>query len=417
MDPVLARIDAWQQAGLLDPATADRLRADEAARTAGAGPASTDDRSGPAGSTAAQRHERKGVSAAEVLGPAPTVPEMFAYLGGGFLLAAWTAFVARLAGDGLGGEGSLAIVGGGLLIAAVVLAAVGLVLRAGDDRRRRGAGMAFLGAILYAVGAAAGFLSSLNVSGSAELLILAVIGVAVAAVVRFIHAGLLTQFGLLASVTALAGAILTWLRTLVTPVSFTDAGDPIGATVDPLVMILVAAATWLLVALGLGLLALREANASRDSVAAPGAPGRRATLTRIWAGTIAVGGLASALSTSDLLANGDFGRVVTPWIMDVALVVLAAILVERAFRRHSGAFLFAAGMGLIIALTDFNFSYLSSSPELGLLTEGALLLGVGFGADRLRRRLPSGPPAATTAGRPPAEIARDVAGGVDSTTI
>jgi hypothetical protein len=393
MDPVLARIDAWQQAGLLDPVTAARLRADEAGRTAdagrtaGAGPASTADPSASLAQPSGQRRERKGVSAADVLGPAPPVPEMFAYLGVGFLLAAWTAFVARLEGDG-----SLAVVGGGLLIAAVVLASVGLVLRAGDDRRRRGAGMAFLGAILYSVGAAAGFLSSLNVSGSAEYVILAIIGLVVAAAVRFIHAGLLTQFGLIASITALAGAVLTWLRDVVTPNTFTDEGQPIGPTPDPLVLILVGAATWLLVALGLGLLALREANASRDSAAAPGAPGRRATLTRIWAGTIAVGGLASALSTSDQLANGDYGRVVAPWIMDAALLVLAAILVERAFRRHAGAFLFAAGIALIIALTDFNFSYLSSSPELGLLTEGALLLGVGFGADRLRRRLPGGPP-------------------------
>jgi hypothetical protein len=389
MDPVLARIDAWQQAGLLDPVTAARLRADEGARSAGA-------------ADAVAPRERKGVSAADVLGPAPTVPEMFGYLGVGFLLAAWTAFVARLAGDG-----SLAIVGGGLLVAAVVLAGVGLILRTGDDRRRRGAGMAFLLAIFYAVGAAAGLLGSLQVSGSAEFVILAVVGVAVAAVVRFIHAGLLTQLGLLVSVTALAGAVLTLLRELATPVTFTEKGALIGATVDPLVMILVAAATWLLVALGLGLLALGEANASRDSVAAPGAPGRRATLTRIWAGTIAVGGLASALSTSDMRGNGDFGRVVTPWIMDVALVVLAAILVERAFRRHSGAFLFAAGIGLIISLTDFNFGYLSSSPELGLLTEGALLLGVGFGADRLRRRLPGGPPEATTSDRSPRDAAAE----------
>ena len=31
MDPVLDRIDAWQQAGLIDPETASRLRADVAA--------------------------------------------------------------------------------------------------------------------------------------------------------------------------------------------------------------------------------------------------------------------------------------------------------------------------------------------------------------------------------------------------
>ena len=73
--------------------------------------------------------------------------------------------------------------------------------------------------------------------------------------------------------------------------------------------------------------------------------------------------------------------------MDVILLVLAAVLVERAFRRGAGAFLLAAGLALVIALTDLNFTYLSSSPELGLLVEGGLLLAIGFGADRLRRRL------------------------------
>ncbi len=384
MDPVLDRIDGWQRAGLLDRETADRLRADVAARpmspaTAGAEPAQP-------GSAIAGTHGpgRLGVSAGDVLGPAPIVVEMFAYLGGGFLLAAWTAFVARLSGD----SGNVAIVSGGLLVAAIVLAAVGLALRSGDARRRRGAGVALLGATLYAVGAAAGLLSSLSVSGSAAFVVLASIGLVVAVVVRFLHAGLLTQLGLLVATTTLAAALLNGLRDVVAPTNFTEKGEPIGATPDPLLLIGASAVTWLLVALGLGLLAVREANATRDSASAPGAPGRRATLTRFWAGAVAVAGLASSLSTSGPMPNENYGRIVTPWVMDVALLILAAILVERAFHRRSGAFLFAAGTALIIALTDFNFSYLTSSPELGLLIEGGLLLAVGFGADRLRRRLP-----------------------------
>ena len=94
---------------------------------------------------------------------------------------------------------------------------------------------------------------------------------------------------------------------------------------------------------------------------------------------------------------------ITPWIMDAILLGLVAILVERAFRRTAGAFLFAAGIGLIVALTDFNFSYLSGSTELGLLVEGGLLLAVGFGADRLRRRLPGGPSAGPDALGQPAD--------------
>ena len=408
MDPVLARIDAWQQAGLIDPMTADRLRAAEAAEP-GAADRPLAAAPFPAASTGqAQAQGRIGVSAADVLGPGPTVVEMFAYLGGGFLLAAWTAFVTRLSGD----NGNLTTTAVGLLAAAVVLAAIGLALRTGDELRRRGAGVAFLGATLYSVGAAAGLLNSFNIYGSAQFLVLATIGVAVAAIVRFIHAGLLTQFGLLAGITAFAAATLQWLRDIVAPVNFTEKGEPIGAMPDPLLLIGVSTAVWLLVALGLGLLAVREAGARRDSAAAPGAPGRRATLTRFWAGTVAVAGLASSLSTSGEIGNGEWGRIVTPWIMDVALVVLAAILVERAFRRHSGAFLFAAGVALIIALTDFNFSYLSSSVELGLLIEGGLLLAVGFGADRLRRRLPGGPSDGS-----PAERAADPSPEVDPARI
>ena len=389
MDPVLARIDAWQQADLIDSVTADRLRAAEAART---GP---DQAPLP---SATRPTTRVGVSAADVFGPGPTVVEMFAYLGGGFLLAAWTAFVSRLAGD----ESSPVVIGGGLLVAALVLGGIGLVLRSGDERRRRGAGMAFLGATMFAVGAGAGFLSGLRVSGSAEALILALIAVTVAVAVRFLHAGLLTQLGLLTSITSVGAASLAFLRDLVAPVSYGEKGEPIGATPDPLVLILVSAATWLIVALAIGLLALREASARRDSGSAPGAPARRATLTRAWAGLVAVAGLASALSMSDSRPDGDFGRVIAPWIMDAVLLALAAILVERAFRRRSGAFLLAAGLGLVIALTDFNFSYLSSSPEIGLLIEGGLLLAVGFGADRVRRRLPGGDAPRSTL-EPPAE--------------
>jgi hypothetical protein len=387
MDPVLARIDEWQQAGLLDPTTAARLRAREGERRADAGL--------PHDEGDGDRRSRGSVSATDILGPGPAVAEMFAYLGGGFVLGAWTAFVSKLAADG-----SLAATGGGYLVAAVVLGGLGLLLRGGNARRQRAAGIAFLAATVYAVGGVAGILGSINVSGPAALVLLALLAVAIASAFRFIHASLLTQFGLLVSTTAFAAALLGWLNDVVRPDNYTDKGVPIGATPDPILLIFVTASVWLLLALGLGVLAIHESEARRDSVWAPGAPGRRASLTRAWAGTVAVVGLASALTRSDLLANGDYGRVVPPWIMEVLLLGLAGLLVERAFRRESSAFLFAAGIGLIAALSDFNFTYLSSSSETGLLIEGVLLLAVGFGADRLRRRLagrPGGPPTATVA--------------------
>jgi hypothetical protein len=392
MDPVIARIEAWQRAGLIDGVTADRLRADEAARTVE--PDRPSDAAAPAPTPPASDADRPriAVTPMDILGPGPTVAELFAYLGAGFVFAAWSAFVARLSGSS-----GIALTGGGFLVAAVVLGAMGLVLRRGDARRRRAAGIAFLAATLYAVAGAAAILGSVNVYGPGGQLILATLAVAIAAAFRFLHAGLLTQFGLLASLTAFARSLLEYLDDLVRPDTFSEKGVPIGGTPDPILLILVAASVWLLLALGLGLLALRESDGRRDSATAPGAPGRRAALTRAWAGTVAVVGLTMALSRSDVLADGDVGRVVPPWIMDAILVGLAAILLERAFRRDSGAFLFAAGLALVTALTDFNFSYLSSSSELGLLIEGGLLLAVGFGADRLRRRLggpgSSAPPA------------------------
>ena len=79
-----------------------------------------------------------------------------------------------------------------------------------------------------------------------------------------------------------------------------------------------------------------------------------------------------------------------PWIGDLALLVLSAILVERAFRRDATSFIYAAALGLMIALTDFNLTYLSGSTEVALLIEGLILLAVGVIADRLRRRIGRG---------------------------
>jgi len=66
---------------------------------------------------------------------------------------------------------------------------------------------------------------------------------------------------------------------------------------------------------------------------------------------------------------------------------VSLVLVERAFRRESSAFILAAAIGLITALTDFNFWYLTSSTDVGLLVEGLILIGAGVAADRLRRRI------------------------------
>ena len=104
----------------------------------------------------------------------------------------------------------------------------------------------------------------------------------------------------------------------------------------------------------------------------------------------------------------EYGRTLTPWIGDVALLLLSAFLVERAFRRDATSFIYAAALGLIIALTDFNVSYLSDSTEGGLIIEGLILLAVGFGADELRRRIDASGSERLTPGPPdtvgPAEV-------------
>ena len=146
-------------------------------------------------------------------------------------------------------------------------------------------------------------------------------------------------------------------------------------------MVIVPAIGWLLLAVGLGALGLAEAGT-------PGAPAqRRAGLTRFWAGMVAVVGVATAVFTTGSLGNGDYGRLLEPWIGELAILVVSLVLVERAFRRESSAFILAAAIGLITALTDFNFTYLTSSTDVGLLVEGLILIGAGVAADRLRRRI------------------------------
>ncbi len=393
MDAVQARIDEWLRAGLIDAETAARLTAAEASRGDGQRtPASVD----------AKESAARSAALADVFGPGPTIAEMFAYLGAGFLLAAWTSFVTRLTGDG----SNLSQVAGGLMVAAAVLTGLGLVLRRGDDRRRRGAGVAFVVATAYAAAAAAGFINGLDPGGPTGSLVVSIVAIGVAAAFRFLHPALLTQFGILVSVSAFGGLLLDWLRSQLAPVSFNEMGEPVGDIPDPIFLVVVSATVWLLLALGLGLLALAE-RADHPADPADGAAGRRAALTRAWAGIVGVAGVASALTRTDLLPGGEYGRVIEPWIAQLALLTLAGLLVERAFRRNSTAFLFAAGLGLIIALTDFNFTFLSSSTEIGLLIEGAILLAVGVVADRVRKRLPGqkGEPTVVVGDEDPPEMA------------
>ena len=284
MDQVLDRIAAWEAAGLIDAATAERLRAAEAAQSRREAAEAT----WPAEPAPARRGPS---SVAAIFGPGVTIGEMFAYLGGAFLLGAYQTFVVRAAGFGAGSELPLAL---GWAAAAIALGVMGVVLRSGDDRRRRAAGVMFALSVAHAGSAGAAMASLAGIEWPGAGVIGALVASAVAIGLRLLHPALLTQVALLISVTTFAGLLPSWLESVVVPQrQFNDIGDPIPVGgPDPLLLVLVSAVWWLALALIVGLIGLREANTADGDPAA----GRRAALTRLWAGLVAVIGLATAVT-------------------------------------------------------------------------------------------------------------------------
>ena len=80
-------------------------------------------------------------SVAAIFGPGIAIGEMFAYLGGAFVLGAFETFVVR-SSAGIEGRSFLTLTIG-MAVAAIALTACGLFLRKGDARRRRAAGVVF----------------------------------------------------------------------------------------------------------------------------------------------------------------------------------------------------------------------------------------------------------------------------------
>jgi hypothetical protein len=368
MSDAWEHIAGWEAAGLIDRETADRLRA--------AGDPSAV-RDTPSATTTA--HTRS--AAAALFGPSVTISEVFAYLGGAFLLAAWSSFMARTES---GGEAGV-VLGVMALLAASVLGLIGLRLMGGGERASRASGVAFLLVSTYVATAAAAFGNAAGLDWPALGVVASAVGLATAIALRVVHPAALTQVGVLAWLTALGLSMLSLLQVTLFPENFSsETGLPTSGGPDPLLLVVATAAWWLATAVVIALIGLREARiADRD---ADPAAGRRAAISRFWAGLVAVIGLWQALSRSTYSAV-EYHRVVEPWIGDLALLVLSAILVERAFRRDATSFIYAAALGLLIALTDFNLTYLSDSTEVALLIEGLILLAVGVAADRLRRRI------------------------------
>jgi hypothetical protein len=371
-------IAAWEAAGLIDAPLAARLRAASAVAEVA--------------SVAEVPAMARPTSAGSFFGPVVTIGEVFAYLGLGFLLGAWVAFLTNVAE--LGNGHREAIMTGGLGLAALVMVGLGLILKRGDSRRRRAAGVAFVVATVLAAVSGEYLVQTSYLRNALQntvpaVLVLA-IATALALVLRRLLPAVTTQFALLGWLTGLSGGVLLWIQWIIFPASRPngEGPGPIVPTPLPMGQLIGGAVWWLLIALGLGIVAIVEMrNAAGDQ-----ATGRRVGLTRFWAGLVAVVGLAGALTQSGFTgtdANGNevFGRIIAPWVAEVLMLALALILVERAFRRNSTAFILAAAAGLIIALTDFNVAYLAKSTYIGLLIEGGILLAVGFGGDRLRRRL------------------------------
>lgn len=372
MSDTQAHLATWEAAGLIDSATAERIRAWQVtAPDAAEVPAPSPETS------------RRPSAIGAIFGPGIGVGELFAYLGAIFLLAATDAFIVRTAGAQPDPETTFAV---GAALQAAVLFAIGYRLRGGDERRSRAAGVAFLLASIHA-GVAGGFAAEVaGLDWPVSGIVAAGSALAVAGLTRYLHPGLLTQTAVLGSITSLAGAILVWLEQTLIPPPVVDSGGAVTDTgPDPILLVLGSAVWWLATALVIGLVGLREARqVDRDPSAS-----RRAGLTRLWAGLVAVIGFASAVTRTDVLADGGFGRVIEPLIAEVAILVLAAILIQRAFRRDDSAFVYPAALGVIIALTDFNVSYLADGPEVGLFVEGLILLAVGFSAQRIRRMIVS----------------------------
>jgi len=100
--------------------------------------------------------------------------------------------------------------------------------------------------------------------------------------------------------------------------------------------------------------------------------------------------MTAVLGTLNAVGQGNgFDRVIPVWLGDLAVLAVALVLIVIAFRRNATAYLVPAAIGVIGALSDLNATYVADRTGVGvaLLLEGLILIGVGFVADRLRRRL------------------------------
>jgi hypothetical protein len=378
-----AHIAAWEAAGVIDGPTAARLRA-------APGPMPDPAPIAPAVSDHEVEAASRPTSAVSVLfGPGVSIGEMFGYIGAAFLLSAWTAFLVRMGDTATNRSFVISL---GSLIAALVFAGLGAWLGRGSDRFRRGAGVAFVvAASLVGVGVLALFGSTDGQRDSLAGVVAAAAALLAAIVFRTYLPAVMTHLGVLAAMTSLVATTLSWIQTILVPLpTYDDFGNTkfeAAPGADLLLLVVGQAAAWVVLAIVIGFVGLREARMGTP------AAGRRASASRAWAGFVVVLGITQAVTQNRYDADYTSHRVVEPWLGALIILIVCAVLIERAFHRESSAFVYPAALGFVIAATDLNVTYLSSTIEIALLVEGGVLLGAGMIADRLRRRLGARPPA------------------------
>jgi hypothetical protein len=365
---VLERIAAWESAGLIDSATAARLRTSEAAQVEEivvAAPEMVIPR--PSGTAA-------------LIGPPVSIIEVFAYLGGAFLVAAWHVLTQNLLPPSVDAEGNYqadvlqTVVE--WIVPAIALGVGGWYLARSGPSQRRAAGVLFAVSVGHVFQGTATLLAPAS-DFRLHSLVAAIASTVAAGLFRRLHAAVLTQATLLGALVVLAATAVAWIDQQL----FASVADPYTVS-GGVQRVLLEIAWWLGWALLFGLFGRWELRGARDDVEA----NRRAFLSRFVGGFTAVIGTTVGIS-----ANGETGRLLEPWLGDLLLLVVVAVLLAAAFRFGASVYLAPAALGIVIALSDLNEYYLAQQTGQGvaLLLEGVILIGVGFGGDRLRKRLAS----------------------------
>jgi hypothetical protein len=227
---------------------------------------------------------------------------------------------------------------------------------------------------------------------SVQLLLTTFVGAAAALLFRWRLPAVLTQAALLLAFVGVAAAVQAWAG----PILFgTEAFS--GQSLHPVGAAAAGVVWWVAWAAMLALLArLQEVwNGHRAAPEAWPAIRRRADLTRIAAGLVAVVGATIQLISlaSQPGAPHQIVEIGVVFAISAVLLILAG--------RAAPAYLLPAAVGLVIGLTWLNNAYIQRvlGSGLGLLLEGAILLGVAAYGNRVRGRF-RGPRPRPPAGQP-----------------